>query len=159
MCCTFAMPSLWSFRGLTRNYTCIHPTESITYPHVTSIHAVAQVNVNFFSVTCLDEVENSCMIRSHWVFWEPLGVIFPVVKSHIPGYRNVPDCAYFRARWPAGFRATFWYWHWYCGQVIWGLMLQLRTGMKRQTWIFPSARSIPSVHVAWVGSRLLCCSS
>lgn len=66
-------------------------------------------------------------------------------------------CSYLRARWPSGFCAAFWCWRWYCGQVIWGLMLQLKAGMKRQTWIFPSVRSIPSVHVA--GARLLCCSS
>lgn len=60
MYCTFAVPSLWSFRGLTGNYTCTHPAEGITYPHVTSIHADA----DFFSITCLDEVDNSCMMQS-----------------------------------------------------------------------------------------------
>lgn len=29
------------------------------------------------------------MMQSHWVFWESLGVIFPVIKSHIPSYGNV----------------------------------------------------------------------
>lgn len=85
MGCTFAVPSLWTFRGLTRSYTCTHPAESITYPHVTSILADA----DFFSITCLDEADNSCTMQSHWVFWESLGVIFLFVKSHIPGYGNV----------------------------------------------------------------------
>lgn len=151
MGCTFAVPFLWSFRGLTRSYTCTQPAESITCPHVTSTHTDA----DFFSITCLDE-DNSCMMQSHWVFWESLGMILPVVKSHIPGHGKVPNCSYFRAKWPARFCATFWYWHWYCDRVIWGLMLQLRIGM-RQTWIFPSSvRSIPSVNVE---ARLFCCSS
>lgn len=155
MYCTFAVPSLWSFRGLTGNYTCTHPAEGITYPHVTSIHADA----DFFSITCLDEVDNSCMMQSLG-FWESLGVTVPVVKCHIPSYGNVPDCSYFRGRCPAEFCAVSWYWHWYCGgHVIWGLKLQFRTGMKRQVWIFPSVRSIPPVHAAWAGAWLLCCPS
>jgi len=45
-----------------------------------------EVNANFFfdfSLTCLDEGDNLGMVQGHWVFWESLGVIFPVVKATI----------------------------------------------------------------------------
>lgn len=36
-----------------------------------------------FSMTCLDEGDNLCMIQSHWALWESLIVISPIVKATV----------------------------------------------------------------------------
>lgn len=64
------------------NYTCIHPTESITIL-ILQVFTLTQRLMPFFSMTCLDEVDNLCMIQSHRVLWESLRVIFPTVEATI----------------------------------------------------------------------------
>lgn len=125
------------------NYTCIYPTESIAYSHFTSIHSNSETNANFFydlSGWRGQFVHDSESLGS-------LGVSycdFSYCKSHSPGYDNIPNYTYFRAKRPSGFPASLWYWHCCCIYVTCVLMLQLRTLMKRH---IPCVSYITSMHV------------
>lgn len=146
MRCTFAAPSLYSLKGLTTNYTCSHPLESITYPYFTSIHSKAEIIANFFLWLIWMKWTICVWFRITGFFGSPLER-FSYCKSCNPGHDNIPNFTYFRAKGLSGFSAAFWYWDWHCRHVACGLMLQLRTVMKRRIGVLPSVNSITSMHV------------
>lgn len=139
---------LWnqSFKGLTVTYTCIHPTESVICPHFPSIHSNTEINANFSYG--LSGWSGQFMHDSHRFFGSPKSD-FSYCKSHSPSYDNISNCTCFRAKSHLGFLLLSDTDKWCCGRVAWGLMLQLRTVMKRWLGILPSVSSITSMYICW----------